>query len=317
MSKKLKLSSNLTRGDFLKAIGSAGVAAAVAAATPALAAKTSIIKRTIPSTGEKLPIIGLGTSRVFDVDKSAEERAPLKEVLRTLLGGGGTLVDTAPSYGEAETVVGDLVNEMGIRDKVFLATKVRSEGRQDGLEEIAQSFKLLKTKKFELLQIHNLVDWETQLKTLRQMKDKGQVKYIGITHFKQRAYEELSDIIAKEKFDFVQLGYSLDQLGAETRLLKVAADRGTAVMLNRVFGARRGSQFRKIRGEKLPPWAKDFDCTSWGQFFLKYVLSHPAVTCAIPGTSKAKHMRDNLNAGRGRMPDAAQRKQMLKFWDSQ
>lgn len=306
-------SNNLSRGDFLKVMG--GVAATVAAG-PALAAKTGIMKRAIPSSGEKLPIIGLGTSRVFDVDKSPEERTPLKDVLRTLVDGGGTIIDTAPSYGEAETVVGDLVAEMGLRDKVFIATKVHTEGRKEGLEEIAESFKLLKTKKFELLQIHNLVDWETQIKTLRDMKAKGQIRYTGITHFRSHAYDELSDIIAKEKFDFVQLGYSFSDRSAEKRLLKVAADRGTAVMVNRTFGSRRASQFRKARGKKLPPWAADFDCTSWGQFFLKFVLSHPAVTCVIPGTSKAKHMRDNLAAGRGRMPSPIERQKMIQYWES-
>lgn len=308
------MNRNLTRADFLKTLGSAGAAAALTSANPALAANP-VQKRPIPSTGEKLPIIGLGTSRVFDVGKDSEDRAPRKQVLRTLVGGGGSIVDTAPSYGDAEEVVGDLVHELGIRDKVFIATKVRQDGREDGLEEIKNSFKVLKTDKFDLLQIHNLVDWETQLKTLRDLKDKGKVRYIGITHFRSHAYEELADAIAKEKFDFVQLGYSLEDVGAETRLLKVAQDRGTAVMVNRTFGPRRGSQFRKVRGKKLPSFAKEFDCESWGQFFLKYVLGHPAVTCVIPGTSKAKHMRDNLGAGRGRMPDDKQRKQMLKFWD--
>ncbi len=312
---KSKYSTDLTRSDFLKTIGGAGAAAALTSASPALAAKP-VQKRPIPSTGEKLPIIGLGTSRVFDVDKSPEERAPRKQVLRTLIGGGASIIDTAPSYGEAEEVVGDLVHELGIRNKVFIATKVRQDGKEDGLAEIKNSFKVLRTDKIDLLQIHNLVDWKTQLKTLRDLKDKGKVRYIGITHYLSHAYDELADAIAKEKFDFVQLGYSLSDVGAETRILKVAADRGTAVMVNRTFGPRRGSQFRKVRGMKLPSWAKDFDCDSWGQFFLKYVLSHPSVTCVIPGTKKSKHMRDNLNAARGRMPDAAQRKQMLKFWDS-
>jgi aryl-alcohol dehydrogenase-like predicted oxidoreductase len=226
------------------------------------------------------------------------------------------VIDTAPAYGDAEAVVGDLLAELGMRNKAFIATKVGQDSKADGIAENKESFKVLKTDKIDLIQIHNLAGWEVQIKTLRELKEQGKIRYTGITHYLSHAYDELSDAIAKEKFDFVQLGYSFEDRGAESRILKLAADRGTAVMVNRTFGPDRGSQFDKVRGKKLPPWAADFDCTSWGQFFLKFVLSHPAVTCVIPGTKKPKHMRDNLNAGRGRMPDAKQHQQMIKYWES-
>jgi aryl-alcohol dehydrogenase-like predicted oxidoreductase len=303
----------LSRADFLKVLGGAG---AVAVAGPALASPSNgILKRTVPSSGEKIPVIGLGTSRVFDIGNDPAEQAPRKEVLRAMVDAGATLIDTAPSYGQSEAAVGTLVADLGIRKKVFLATKVGREGKEDGIAENAESFKVLRTDMIDLIQIHNLIGWETQLKTLRELKDKGKIRYVGITHYLSHAYDELSDAIAKEKFDFVQLGYSFSDRGAEKRILQLAADRGTAVMVNRTFGSRRASQFQKVRGKELPPWAKDFDCTSWGQFFLKFVLSHPAVTCVIPGTSKAKHMLDNLQAGRGRLPSAQERQKMVQYWE--
>ncbi len=263
----------LTRGDFLKIVGGAGLATL---AGPALAAKSpAILTRPIPSTGEQLPIIGLGTSRVFDIGKSAAERAPRKEVLRAMFEAGASLIDTAPAYGDAEAVVGDLLAELGIRNKAFIATKVGQDSKADGIAENKESFKVLKTAKIDLIQIHNLAGWQTQLQTLRGLKEQGKIRYIGITHYLSHAYEELSDAIAKEKFDFVQLGYSFEDRGAEKRILQLAADRGTAVMVNRTFGPDRGSQFDKVRGKKLPPWAADFDCKSWGSFFLNSCSAIP------------------------------------------
>ncbi|MEQ8195576.1 MAG: aldo/keto reductase, partial [Rhodospirillales bacterium] len=266
----------LSRGDFLKVLGGAG---AVAMAGPALAASSNeLIKRVIPASGEKIPVIGLGTSRVFDIGNDPAEQAPRKEVLRAMTDAGATLIDTAPAYGQSEAAVGTLVADLGIRKKVFFATKVGQESKEDGIAENKESFKALRTDMIDLIQIHNLIGWQTQYKVLRDLKAQGKIRYVGITHYLSHAYDDLSDAIAKEKFDFVQLGYSFSDRGAEKRILQLAADRGTAVMVNRTFGARRASQFKKAGGKPLPAWAKDFDCTSWGQFFLKFVLSHPAVT---------------------------------------
>jgi aryl-alcohol dehydrogenase-like predicted oxidoreductase len=214
-------------------------------------------------------------------------------------------------YGEAEEVVGDLLRDINFTPKPFVATKVWTEGRKDGIEQMAKSAQLLRTPKIDLIQIHNLVDWRTHLKTLRRMKEEGKIRYIGITHYTDWGQAELAAIIGSNQFDFVQTEYAIDTRKAEQRLLPLARDKGTAVIINRPF--QRGSLFRAVRGQKLPLWAADFQCKSWGQFFLKFVLSHPAVTCTIPGTSKPKHMRDNVQAGLGRLPNEKERQKMVAF----
>jgi aryl-alcohol dehydrogenase-like predicted oxidoreductase len=280
-------------------------AGASAAGTVAHAASAgALITRKIPSSGEDLPVIGLGTSGPFEVGTSPSDRAPLKEVLNGFFGAGARLIDTSPMYSTAEGVLGDLLTPAQ-QEKVFLATKVWTRGDREGVEQMKHSAQVLKHPKLDLIQVHNLLDVETQLKTLRQMKADGRVRYIGITHYTVGAQPDLARIIEREKIDFVQLNYSAATRDAEKRLLPLAADKGVAVLVNRPFED--GKMFEQVEGRPLPEWAKDIDCTSWGQIFLKFVFSHPAVTCAIPATGKLKHLQDNLAAARGRLPDARQR----------
>lgn len=278
-------------------------------------AQPAMITRPIPSTGEAMPVIGLGTWPVFDVGGDEAARAPLREVIETLVAGGGRMIDTSPMYGRSEAVAGDIVGALGLRDKVFLATKVWIGGRRQGVDQMARSANLLKSPVIDLMQIHNLVDWRTQLATMRDMKAKGMLRYIGITHYTTGALGELARIIGSEDgIDFVQCGYSLDTREPEAQLLPVAAKRGVAVIVNQPF--EQGSLFRKVRGKTLPDWATEFDCTSWAQLFLKYLIGEPAVTVVIPATNKPGHMTDNLKAGYGRLPDARQRERIRRMWDA-
>jgi diketogulonate reductase-like aldo/keto reductase len=271
------------------------------------------LKRPIPKSkaGEMLPAVGLGTARVFDVGTGAAEREPLKEALRLFVGEGGQLVDTSPMYGAAETVVGELAAALGVRPKLFLATKVWTTGREEGIRQMETSMKRLGAERLDLIQVHNLVDLGTQLATLREWKAKGRVRYIGITHYQDSAHAELERVMRAEDIDFVQLNYSIVSRAAEARLLPLAMERKIGVLVNRPF--ERADLFDKVKGKALPPWAAEFDCTSWAQFFLKFVLSHPAVTCAIPASSKPKHLMDNMQAGRGRLADRAMRERMAEL----
>ena len=307
----------LSRRDLVK-IG-AGASAAVALGVrpgfgrgPRL--PLSLIKRQIPSTGEEVPVVGIGTSRRYDVGVSAAERDPLRETLAIFHELGGTVVDTAPSYGNAEVVVGDLVSELGIRNELFFATKVRKDGEEAGRTEIASSFERLRTDRFELLQVHNLVDTGTQLATLREMKAAGTIGYVGITTSSRRQYEEFSAVMRSEPLDFIQVNYSLASREAADVILPLAADRGVAVLVNVPFG--RGRLFDAVGDRPLPDWTTEFDCESWGQFFLKYIVGHPAVTCVIPGTAKPHYATDNMGAAMGRLPDAAMRTKMEEYFDS-
>jgi diketogulonate reductase-like aldo/keto reductase len=281
------------------------MAAGASLGTGAQAANAGpLITRRIPSTGEMLPVIGLGTSGPFEVGNSATDRAPLKEVLTAFFASGARLIDTSPMYSTAEGVLGDLLTA-SMQKEVFLATKVWTRGDREGVEQMKHSAQILKHPKLDLIQVHNLLDLQTQLKTLRAWKDEGRVRYIGITHYTVSAQSDLARIIEREKLDFVQLNYSAGTRNAEDRLLPLAADKGVAVLVNRPFED--GKLFDQVEGRPLPDWAADIDCTSWGQIFLKYVFAHPAVTCAIPATGKVKHLQDNLAAARGRLPDAKQR----------
>jgi diketogulonate reductase-like aldo/keto reductase len=273
-----------------------------------------MITRPIPKSGEKLPVIGLGTWQTFDVGKDAAALTSLAEVLRLLFDGGGKVIDSSPMYGRAEAVVGDLLAKMHARERAFLATKAWTSGREEGIAQTRRSAELLKTRVIDLMQIHNLVDWRTQLATLRAMKEAGQVRYVGITHYTPSAFGDLAEIIGREEIDFMQLPYSIDVRDAEKRLLPFAAERRVAVMVNRPFGG--GGLFRHVRGKSLPPWAAEFGCASWAQFFLKYIVSHPAVTCVIPATAEPAHLSDDLGAGYGRMPDIAERRRMAEYWDA-
>jgi len=291
------------------------MAAAAAVPTGAGAATASgpLITRRIPSTGEELPVIGLGTSGPFEVGSVASERDPLKEVLEAFFAAGAKLVDTSPMYSTAEAVLGDLMTP-AMHEQVFLATKVWTRGAREGVAQMTKSAELLKQPRLDLIQVHNLLDLDTQLKTLRAWKAEGRVRYIGITHYTVGSHAELAKIIEREKLDFVQFNYSASTPDAEKRLLPLAADRGVAVLVNRPFED--GAMFNAVRGKPVPPWAAEFDATSWGQVFLKYILSHPAVTAVIPATGKVRHLEDNLAAGRGKLPDAKQRAEIARALSS-
>jgi aryl-alcohol dehydrogenase-like predicted oxidoreductase len=282
------------------------VAAGVSSETGA-AAETALITRKIPSSGEALPVVGLGTSGPFEVGDTQAERAPLAQVLAAFFAGGGRLIDTSPMYSTAEGVLGALLTPP-MHERVFMATKVWTRGERAGVDQMQRSAELTKRKRLDLIQVHNLLDLDTQLKTLRTWKDQGRVRYAGITHYTVGSHSDLARVIEREKLDFVQLNYSAATREAESRLLPLAADKGVAVLVNRPFED--GRLFDATRGKDLPGWAADFDAASWGQLFLKYILAHPAVTAVIPATGKVKHMQDNLAAGRGRLPDAKQRQQI-------
>ncbi len=278
-----------------------------------LAQAAPLIQRKIPSTGASLPIIGIGTARRYEAVTTEAERAPLREVLRQFKETGGKVIDTAPSYGTAEMVVGDLVAELNIRESLFIATKLGAHGRDAGIAQLEQSFKRLRTPKIDLVAVHNLQDTQTQLRTLREWKQAGRVRYVGITTSFERQHPELEQTMKAEALDFIQVDYALDNRKADQGILPLAADRGMGVMINLPFG--RGRLFTAVQGRSLPIWAGEFDCASWAQFFLKYIVSHPAVTCAVPGTAKVEYLVDNLGAARGRLPDAAMRRRMESFID--
>ena len=258
--------------------------------------------RPIPSTREALPVIGCGTWLGFDVSPGSAEHQRLPGVLDALFAAGGSLIDSSPMYGRAESVVGALLAASGQREKAFLATKVWTSGREAGIAQMEQSFQRLRTQRIDLLQVHNLVDWRTHLATLRDWQAQGRVRYIGITHYTASAYAEVEAVLRAEPLDFLQINYSIDARQAEERLLPLAAERGVAVIVNMPFGG--GGLLRRLRAHPLPGWADEIGCASWAQLLLTFVLSHPAVTCTIPGTSRAEHMADNAAAATGSFPDA-------------
>jgi len=270
-----------------------------------------MLTRPIPSAkDESLPVIGMGTWNTFDVGSSAADRAPLEEVLRAFFMANARVIDTSPMYGKAEGVTGDLLKSMGAHQGTFIATKVWTSGREKGLAQIEQSLRLLKTARLDLLQIHNLVDWRTHLPTLRTLQEQGKVRYLGVTHYTVQAHADLEAVLRQERFDFVQLNYSMGTRAAEERLLPLCQEKGIAVLVNRPF--EEGALFTAIGSRKLPGYARDIGCSSWAQFFLKFIVSHPAVTAVIPATARVNHMLDNLKAGTGPMPDAAMRERMAK-----
>jgi diketogulonate reductase-like aldo/keto reductase len=276
---------------------------------------TPMRSRPIPSSGEEIPVIGLGTWPVFDVGSDEAARLPLREVVRRLLDGGGRVIDSSPMYGRAEGVAGDLLADLGMRPRAFLATKVWTTGRDKGVAEMRHSAALLRTQVIDLMQIHNLLDWRTHLETMREMRAQGRIRYIGLAHYTQRAFPYLIRILETEPgIDFVQCGYSLENRAAETDFLPAAAAHGVAVIVNQPLG--QGSLVQRLRGHSLPEWAAEFDCASWAQLLLKYILAEPAVTCVIPATRNPDHMTDNLAAGFGRLPDAEQRQRIRALWDA-
>src|SRR5688572_15198726 len=275
-----------------------------------------LLQKKIPSSGEGIPIIGIGTARRYEEVKTDGEKAPLRETIRQFQALGGKVIDSSPSYGTAEAVVGELADGLKIRDSLFLATKVslRNTGREAGVAQIEQSFKRLRTNKIDLIAVHNLRDTGTQLRTLRDMKQAGRIRYVGITTSFDNQYAEFEQVIKKETLDFIQVDYALDNRDAGDRIIPLAGDRGSAVMVNLPFG--RGRLFKAVQGKKLPEWASEFDCQSWPQFFLKYIVSHPAITCAVPGMARTEYVVDNLGAARGRLPDGATRRKMEQFIDN-
>ncbi len=265
--------------------------------------------RAIPKSGEAIPVIGLGTWQTFDVGGSEAERAPLAEVLRRFFAAGGRMIDSSPMYGRAEAVSGELWKRVAGKSKPFLATKVWTSGKQAGIAQMEQSRARMRADRIDLMQIHNLLDWQTHLPVLREMKQAGKIRYLGVTHYAHGAFGELERVLKTEALDFVQLPYNLVDRVAEERLLPLARDTATAVIVMRPFAE--GDLFRRFRGTALPPWAADLECTSWAQLFLKFILAHPAVTCPIPATSNPDHLADNVRAGQGTLPDAAQRRKII------
>lgn len=309
-----------TRRNLLR-IGAGLGAAALAPQLAAQAKPAPLLSRKIPKSGELLPVIGLGTAIIFDIGNDSEKRAERSAVIRTLLDGGARMIDTAPSYGTAESVLGDLLAAAKLRDRVFLATKVRSNDNEAFAAQMKQSQQRLHSPKIDLMLMHNVGFLDrgmvaSQLAIVREWKQQGIFRYIGVTHSQDqaRANERLIEIMLQDRIDFIQVNYSMAERSVEDRLLAAAADTGTALMCNLPFG--RARLFRAVQGRTVPDWAAEFDAVTWGQFFLKYLLANPAVNAVIPGTDRVDYMLDNLNAGRGRLPDAAMRKRMAAHIDA-
>ena len=271
-----------------------------------------MVTRSIPRTEETVPVIGMGSSNTFDVGRDTAEREPLREVLRLFIQAGGAVIDTSPMYGRSEEVLGDLFAELKMRQKIWLATKVWTQGRVAGAEQIADSMRKLRTERLELLQIHNLLDWREHLPTLRGMKDDGKLRFTGITHYRADAHADVERVLRAERFDWVQINYSLAEREAERSLFPYCQEQGIAVLANRPFAD--GGLFDRTRGKNLPPWAAEIGCVSWAQFFLRFAASHPAVTCVIPATAKPRHMQDNAAAGATPLPDTRQRTRMAEYF---
>ena len=273
-----------------------------------------LIQRAIPSSGELLPVIGMGTSRTFDTKATPEALANLTKIMTAFLAGGGRVIDSSPMYGRAESRVGDVLKAIRPSGDIFAATKVWVKGKDNGIAQMEESARRMSVERFDLIAVHNLKDWKTHLATLKRWKDENKVGYIGITTSHGRDHDELLEIMRKEPLDFVQFSYNIEDRAAEKELLPLARDRGIATMINRPY--QRGSLFGESRGHELPSIAADLDCSSWGQFYLKFILGHPAVTCIIPATAKRHHMEDNMLANIGRVPDAKQRSEMIRIFES-
>ena len=302
----------ITRRDFNKT--GLGALSLTALGANALAGPEHMIRKAIPSSGEMLPIIGLGTNR-YGVGGDVEKRGVLRDTLERFHLLGGTVIDTAPMYRSSEAVLGDLIADLDIRPDLFIATKVDKHGGGAATHaQIEASLRRLQTDRLDLLQVHNLIAWKEALPVLREWQQEGKVRYIGITTSRSRQYAEFEEVMKKEDLDFIQINYSLEQREAADRLLPLAAERGMAVIINRAFGG--GKIFGKVGQQTLPGWAQDFGCESWAQFLLKYAIGHPAATLSIPGMTKLHHVDDNFGASHGRLPDAAERRRQEAFFDS-
>ena len=304
---------SFTRRHLLKSAGAVSLLYALSPGCIA-AAKSTVIRKTIPSTGERLSVIGLGTSRTFDVDSTTAAQSPLLEVLQAFFDNDGQLIDSSPMYGSAEAVTGALLGQINNKQNLFTATKVWTNGKRQGIEQMERSMQRMGVDRIDLMQIHNLRDWKTHVDTLVEWKAEGKIRYIGITTSHGRYHDELEQLLQQLPLDFVQISYNILDRKAEQRLLPIAGERGIATLINRPY--QRGGLFRKVRGKSLPEWASEFDCVSWGQFFLKFIAAHPDVTCVIPATSKLKHMVDNMGAGFGRLPDESIRRRMIRTIES-
>jgi diketogulonate reductase-like aldo/keto reductase len=302
--------ARLSRRDWLKL----AAALTLGGSMPAARAADRILQRPVPKTGETIPAVGLGTWQGFDVAGNPAETAQAREALKTLVDLGGRMIDSSPMYGSAESVSGQLAEELGVKSKLFVATKVWTSGRQAGIRQMEDSMRKLRVERLDLMQVHNLVDAGTHLATLREWKKAGRVRYLGVTHYHVGAHADLERHIKPGDIDFVQVNYSLAEPEADRRLLAAAADSRTAVIVNRPFAE--GAMFGRVKGKPVPEWAKEIGCASWAQFFLKWILGHPAVTCAIPGTRNAKHVADNLGAAGGSLPDEAMRRRMAAHFGS-
>jgi diketogulonate reductase-like aldo/keto reductase len=300
------------RRAFLKQLGGLS-AALLLRPRAAIAAERPAITKAIPSTGERLPIIGMGSWITFDVGSNSYERAARAKVMQAFFDNGGALIDSSPMYGSSEEVIGEGLKTIKNKDKLFAATKVWILGKKSGIRQMEDSQKLWGMPRFDLMQIHNMLDWETHWETLKEWKAGGRVRYVGITTSHGRRHGDLAKAMATTPFDFVQFTYNLEDREVEQRLLPLAQERGMAVLINRPFDG--GSLLHRVRGKPLPPWAAEFDCHNWAQYFLKFIVSHPAVTCAIPATSKVDHMVENMGANFGRLPDAAMRKRMTEYFE--
>ena len=315
--RKMNHSAGITRREAARLIaaGAAGLLWPIGAVRGKTTNESStMLMRAIPSSGEKLPVIGLGTWQTFDVDLTSENQKQLEEVLSLFVKLGGRVIDSSPMYGRAEQVIGDLAAKLALRDKLFLATKVWTRGKQAGIESMERSIQRLQTNRIDLMQVHNLVDVSTQLATMREWKAQGRIRYIGVTHYESGAFADVEKILRSEKVDFLQINYSIMEREAEQRILPLAQERGIAVIVNRPFGG--GDLFRRVRAKPLPDWATEFDCRSSAQFFLKWIVAHPAVTCAIPATNNPRHLEDNMQAGVGRLPNAKTRQRMIELVSS-
>jgi diketogulonate reductase-like aldo/keto reductase len=274
-----------------------------------------MLSRPIPSSGEALPVVGCGTYKGFDVRPGSAAQPRLEQVVAAMMDAGGSVLDSSPMYNRAEAVAGAVLAETGTRERAFLATKVWTQGRTQGIAQMERSFELFRTERIDLMQVHNLLDWRTHLPIMRAWKAEGRFRYIGLTHYTASAHADLEAVMWAEPVDFVQLNYSLDDRAAEDRLLPLAHDRGVAVIVNVPFGA--GRLLRTLASHSLPDWAPALGCTTWSQVLIKFVLAHPAVTCTIPGTGSPEHMAENAAAGEGPFPDVALRAEMVRFWDEQ
>jgi diketogulonate reductase-like aldo/keto reductase len=290
----------------------AGAATLLATMTESHSAPAELITRPVPHSGERLPAIGLGTYQGFDTPVNQLAGTELRDVLQRFIALGGSVIDSSPMYGHAEAAVGALATAAKSRKSLFIATKVWTSGRAAGIRQMEESMRLLQTNVIDLMQVHNLLDLKTHLPVLREWKKAGRIRYLGITHYTAGSHAELEKLVRSGDFDFVQFNYSLDEPEADARLLPACADSGTATLINRPFS--QAGLFSKVRGKPLPPWCADLDCTSWAQFFLKWIISNPAVTCAIPGTGRVAHIEDNMAACTGRLPDAALRKRMTDYF---